>query len=109
MRMPRSSPRIYICRGTSNTGIIKTYRDLYETTMRFLPPPDLVVYLRASVSTLMNRISNRGRDYEQTISPDYLQGLNNLYEHGSTTSRSAPCWRSPPMTWTSSHTPVICA
>lgn len=58
----------------------QTYRDLYETTMGFLPPPDLVIYLRASVPTLMNRISNRGRTYEQTISPDYLNGLNNLYE-----------------------------
>lgn len=58
----------------------QTYRELYETTMRFLPPPDLVVYLRASVPTLVNRITNRGRTYEQTISQDYLQGLNNLYE-----------------------------
>ncbi len=58
----------------------QTYRDMYETMMRFLPPPDLVIYLRASVSTLGNRISSRGRDYEQTIAPDYLQALNNLYE-----------------------------
>lgn len=58
----------------------QTYRDIYETTMSFLPPPDLVIYLRASVPTLMNRISHRGRDYEQTISPEYLNGLNNLYE-----------------------------
>ena len=58
----------------------QTYRELYETTMRFLPPPDLVVYLRSSVPTLMKRISSRGRDYEKSISADYLQGLNNLYE-----------------------------
>ena len=58
----------------------QTYRELYETTMRFLPPPDLVVYLRASVPTLLNRISHRGRTYEQTISSEYLHGLNNLYE-----------------------------
>jgi len=48
--------------------------------MRFLPPPALVVYLRASVPTLMKRISSRGRDYERTITADYLRGLNNLYE-----------------------------
>src|SRR5512138_3079232 len=54
----------------------QTYRQLYETTMRFLPPPDLVVYLRASVQTLSSRITNRGRAYEQTISADYLNGLN---------------------------------
>lgn len=58
----------------------QTYRDLYETTMRFLTPPDLVIYLRASTSTLVNRIANRGREYERTIAPDYLQGLNTLYE-----------------------------
>ena len=58
----------------------QTYRELYETTMRFLPPPDLVIYLRASVSTLENRIRNRGRAYERTIPSDYLHGLNNLYE-----------------------------
>jgi len=58
----------------------QTYRDLYETTMRFLPPPDLVVYLRASVPTLINRIARRGRDYERTIAPEYLTGLNSLYE-----------------------------
>ena len=57
-----------------------TYRELYETAVQFLPPPDLVIYLRASVPTLMNRISNRGRDYERTITPEYLQSLNDLYE-----------------------------
>jgi len=57
-----------------------TYRELYETAIQFLPPPDLVIYLRASVPTLMNRISNRGRDYERTITPEYLQSLNDLYE-----------------------------
>ncbi len=58
----------------------QTYRELYETVMRFLPPPDLVIYLRASVSTLMGRISNRGRDYERTITAEYLESLNRLYE-----------------------------
>jgi len=58
----------------------QTYRDLYETAVQFLPPPDLVIYLRASVGTLMNRISQRGRDYERQISPEYLQNLNDLYE-----------------------------
>lgn len=57
-----------------------TYRGLYETVMDFLPPPDLVIYLRASVPTLVTRISRRGRDYERTISPGYLTSLNQLYE-----------------------------
>jgi deoxyadenosine/deoxycytidine kinase len=58
----------------------QTYRDLYEAMMRFLPPPDLVIYLRASVPTLLSRIASRGRDYERTIAPEYLQSLNDLYE-----------------------------
>ncbi len=58
-----------------------TYRELYDTVIRFLPPPDLVIYLRASVSTLMSRISNRGRVYERSITPEYLSSLNQLYEN----------------------------
>jgi deoxyadenosine/deoxycytidine kinase len=58
----------------------RTYRDLYETAVQFLPPPDLVIYLRASVPTLLNRIDSRGRDYERRIAPEYLQNLNDLYE-----------------------------
>jgi deoxyadenosine/deoxycytidine kinase len=45
-----------------------------------LPPPDLVVYLRASVPTLAQRIARRGRDYEKGISTEYLERLNTLYE-----------------------------
>ncbi len=58
----------------------QTYRALYETAVQFLPPPDLVIYLRASVPTLLQRISRRGRDYERTIAPEYLDSLNHLYE-----------------------------
>ena len=57
-----------------------TYRDLYQVLTQFLPPPDLVVYLRASVETLQHRIAQRGRDYEQKIEPGYLSRLNDLYE-----------------------------
>lgn len=57
-----------------------SYQELYFVLTSFLPPPDLVVYLRASVATLLRRISMRGRDYEKGISSDYLQRLNVLYE-----------------------------
>ncbi|MCU0487296.1 MAG: deoxynucleoside kinase [Anaerolineales bacterium] len=57
-----------------------SYRELYHVLSEFLPPPDLVIYLRASVSTLQGRIAQRGRDYERTITPDYLAQLNALYE-----------------------------
>jgi deoxyadenosine/deoxycytidine kinase len=57
-----------------------TYHTLYQTLTEFLPPPDLVIYLRASVPTLQKRISRRNRDYERTIAPAYLEQLNRLYE-----------------------------
>lgn len=58
----------------------RTYRELYEVLTSFLPPPDLVVYLRASVDTLLCRIRRRGRDFERDMSPVYLSQLNELYE-----------------------------
>lgn len=57
-----------------------TYHTLYQTLAGFLPPPDLVIYLRASVPTLLQRIARRDRDYERTIAPGYLAQLNDLYE-----------------------------
>jgi len=57
-----------------------TYRDLYDVLTQFLPPPDLVIYLRASIPTLVDRIANRGRDYERQITSVYLSQLNDLYE-----------------------------
>lgn len=57
-----------------------TYRDLYTTMVGLLPPPDVMIYLRASVETLQERIRMRGRAFEQDIDPAYLQRLNTLYE-----------------------------
>jgi len=57
-----------------------SYGELYHVLIEFLPPPDLVVYLRASVETLQQRITHRGRDYERTITTEYLGQLNALYE-----------------------------
>ncbi len=58
----------------------KTYRELYEVLTELLPPPDLVVFLNASVRTLLQRIALRGREYEKNIQPDYLAQLNVLYD-----------------------------
>jgi deoxyadenosine/deoxycytidine kinase len=57
-----------------------SYRELYQVLTELLPPPDLVIYLRSSVNTLLERIHHRGRDYERQISPAYLERLNRLYE-----------------------------
>ncbi len=58
----------------------RSYRELYTVLTQFLPAPDLVVYLRAEVPILIDRISQRGRSYEQEIEPAYLAQLNELYE-----------------------------
>lgn len=58
----------------------RSYRELYEVVTTVLPPPDLIVYLRASLPTLLERIRRRGRSYERDISPAYLEQLNELYE-----------------------------
>jgi deoxyadenosine/deoxycytidine kinase len=57
----------------------ETYQALYTAMNDFLPPPDLVIYLQASVQTLLARISQRKRDYERSISGEYLAQLNDLY------------------------------
>ncbi len=57
-----------------------TYTELYRAVTAILPPPNLVIYLRASVATLQSRIQQRGRTYERQISDDYLEKLNRLYE-----------------------------
>jgi deoxyadenosine/deoxycytidine kinase len=66
--------------GHINDRDYNAYRELYLVLTEFLPPPDLVIYLRASVGTVMDRIKLRGRDFEQKISPGYLEQLNELYE-----------------------------
>ncbi len=58
----------------------ETYEALYHSLLDFLPTPDLVIYLRASVKTLQQRIHLRGRDYERSIDPEYLKQLNLAYE-----------------------------
>ena len=57
-----------------------TYEALYQSLLAFLPAPDLVIYLRASVPTLVERIQQRNRDYEKTIDTGYLEQLNSAYE-----------------------------
>lgn len=66
--------------GLMNERDYRSYRELYEVMSALLPPPDLVIYLRASVPTLMARIAQRGRPFERNIAPKYLEQLNQLYE-----------------------------
>lgn len=57
-----------------------SYRRMYEAITAALRAPDLLVYLRASLPTLRNRIALRGRDFEADIADEYLLRLNRLYE-----------------------------
>ena len=56
------------------------YEALFHEMSYYLRPPDLLIYLRAQVPTLVRQIQQRGRDYENSIRIDYLERLNNLYE-----------------------------
>jgi len=57
-----------------------SYFDLHQTLATILTPPHLVIYLKASVATLRQRIAQRGREYEQSIADAYLGQLNELYD-----------------------------
>jgi deoxyadenosine/deoxycytidine kinase len=56
------------------------YKSLFDLMTSFLQPPDLLIYLRAEVPTLVRNIQNRGREYEASIRLDYLKSLNLRYE-----------------------------
>ena len=58
----------------------ENYKSIFENITAFIRPPDLVIYLKASVPTLVENIQRRGREYEAGIRLDYLQKLNNKYE-----------------------------
>jgi len=59
----------------------KNYCNLFELMSSMVQAPDLLIYLRSSVPTLVNQIQMRGREYEETIRLDYLKNLNDRYEN----------------------------
>ena len=58
----------------------ETYMELFEQMMSVVRPPDLLIYLKASVPHLVGNIQLRGREYEQTMQLDYLENLNRRYD-----------------------------
>jgi len=66
--------------GLMTTRDFSTYISLFNSINSFISPPDLLIYLRGSVPSLVNQIQKRGRDYENTIRIDYLKRLNERYE-----------------------------
>jgi len=66
--------------GLMTTRDFENYFSLFNLMDSFVSPPDLLIYLRASVPTLVNHIQLRGREYEESIRLDYLKRLNERYE-----------------------------
>ncbi len=66
--------------GNMSARDYQTYMDLFSQMESQLPSPHLMIYLQSSINHLVANIQKRGRQYEQTIQIEYLQGLNILYE-----------------------------
>lgn len=66
--------------GLMSTRDFKNYKSLFDLMSSLIQPPDLLIYLRASVPTLVNQIQKRGREFENSIRLDYLKQLNERYE-----------------------------
>lgn len=66
--------------GLMTTRDFENYFSLFNLIESFVSAPDLLIYLRASVPTLVNQIQQRGRNYEESIRLDYLKRLNERYE-----------------------------
>jgi deoxyadenosine/deoxycytidine kinase len=67
--------------GLMSTRDFQNYFELFKTMSSQIQPPDLLIYLRASIPTLVDHIQERGRDYEGNMSLDYLRRLNERYEN----------------------------
>jgi hypothetical protein len=67
--------------GLMSARDFENYAELFSIMTDYLDPPSLLVYLRASVPTLVDQIQQRGRDYESTIRIDYLERLQGHYEN----------------------------
>lgn len=67
--------------GLMTSRDLDTYTKLFEMTYSLLPKPDLLIYVRGEVPTLIRHIQKRGREYERSIRLDYLTNLNDRYEN----------------------------
>jgi deoxyadenosine/deoxycytidine kinase len=66
--------------GLMSSRDFENYTSLFETISELIEPPDLLIYLKASIPTLVNQIQRRGREYEDNLRLDYLRRLNEFYE-----------------------------
>lgn len=73
--------------GLMSTRDFENYLSLFKTINSQIKPPDLLVYLKASIPTLVNQIQKRGREYEENLRLDYIRRLNEYYEEWSSRYR----------------------
>lgn len=66
--------------GYINERDYQSYRDIFNSMITFVRPPDLLIYLKADIPKLVSQIQKRGREYEYAIRLDYLKNLNEHYE-----------------------------
>jgi deoxyadenosine/deoxycytidine kinase len=66
--------------GLMSTRDFNNYKTLFDLMVSVIQPPNLLIYLKASVPTLVNQIQKRGREYESSIRIDYLKQLNDRYD-----------------------------
>ena len=66
--------------GLLSTRDFENYKSLFELMISLVRPPDLLIYLKSSIPTLVHQINKRGREYESGIRTDYLEGLNERYD-----------------------------
>lgn len=66
--------------GLMSTRDFQNYSEIFDSMTSLISPPDLLIYLRASIPVLVNQIQKRGREYEDNLRLDYLRRLNEYYE-----------------------------
>jgi deoxyadenosine/deoxycytidine kinase len=66
--------------GLMTTRDYENYQSIFDNVIEYIKPPDLLIYLKATVPTLVNNIQRRGREYESGIRLDYLSKLNEKYD-----------------------------
>lgn len=66
--------------GLMSTRDYENYLGIFQTLNSLIEPPDLMIYLRATIPALVNQIQKRGREYEENLRLDYLRRLNEYYE-----------------------------
>lgn len=76
--------------GLMNKRDFDNYFNFFKTLQQMVQPPDLLIYLKASVPTLVGQIQKRGREYEENIRLDYLKKLNELYNRWTEGYRHGP-------------------